>query len=407
MKKPAPGLSLFDAVNIALGAIVGAGIFVIIGAAARVSGPAVFISVLIAAAVAALTGLTSAELSSRYQKSGGAYLFARETISEFAGFLVGWVWLFSNVIAGATVAVGFGYYLAFFFPFIPSNMGAALAVITFTGINLLGVRESSKLNDVLVMVKIAILLFFVAVAAFYFKPANFQPLAPFGIEGVLAGAATIFFAYAGFARVAMVADDIKDAARTVPRATLLSILISTVLYALVAFAAVGMAGYQMLSNSGSPLADAMQSKGLAFGAVLVALGALIATSTVTMSGILGLSRLAQSMARDRELPALIGKDDGNGVPRNSILISGAAMLAFAFFADLPHIAYIGSFSLLLYYAATNLSGIKITGGRTRYIAVAGLLSCIVLMVSLPLLSWIVGIGVVALGIAYYAIGKRK
>src|SRR5512136_2642860 len=116
-------LSLFDAVNISLGSIIGAGIFVILGAAAAVAGPALVISVLIAAAVSLLTGFSSAALSRLYPRSGGVYVFTREAISDFSGFLVGWVWLFSNIVGGATVAVGFGHYLAYFFPALPTGAG--------------------------------------------------------------------------------------------------------------------------------------------------------------------------------------------------------------------------------------------------------------------------------------------
>ena len=219
-----PVLSLFDAVNIALGSIIGAGIFVIIGAAAGVAGPAVFLSVIVAAIVAILTGLTSAELSKLFPTSGGAYLFAKKTLSDSAGFVVGWVWLFSNITVGATVAIGFAYYLNFFIPSIPTNIGAAVAILLATFIQLVGMKETSKVNNLLVVIKILILLFFVGSAVFFFKPSNFEPFSPFGVPGILAGAATIFFAYSGFARVAVIADEIKDPSKNVPKATILSIV---------------------------------------------------------------------------------------------------------------------------------------------------------------------------------------
>ena len=402
MTRPKPQLSLFDAVNISLGSIIGAGIFVILGAAAAVAGPALIASVFIAALVSLLTGLTAAELSRMYPRSGGVYIFAREAISDFSGFLVGWVWLFSNIVAGATVAVGFGHYLTFFFPKLPTGAGVVLVVVSAVLIHLLGAKESSRFNNVLVMFKIAVLLFFSAAAFLHFQGENFRPFLPFGLRGVWAGAATIFFAYAGFARVAIVADEIKDPRRNVPRATLMSIVISTLIYLLVAIAAVGGAGFKLLAGSGSPLADAMGSMGMGFGSRLVALGGLAAAGTVALASILGISRLAQVMARDRELPGFIARVGGTkAVPRNAILLGGAAMLALAFSADLPHIAYISSFSLLLYYAAMNLSGMKVLKGRIRLVTTLGLLSCLVLMISLPRLSWIVGAAVVAAGVLYY------
>jgi APA family basic amino acid/polyamine antiporter len=408
MNAPRPGLSLFDAVNISLGSIIGAGIFVILGAAAAVAGPALIVSVLIAALVSLLTGFAAAELSRMYPRSGGVYVFARETLSGFWGFLVGWVWLFSNIVAGATVAVGFGHYLSFFFPKLPTSAGVIFVVVSTVLIHLAGAKESSRFNNVLVLFKIGILLFFSGAAFLHFQGGNFRPFMPLGFRGVWAGAATIFFAYAGFARVAIVADEIEEPRKNVPRATLLSIFIATLVYLVVAVAAVGGAGARLLAGSGSPLADAMGSMGLASGARLVAAGGLAAAGTVALAAVLGLSRLAQVMARDGELPRFIGRARGpKAVPRNAILLGGAAMLALAFSADLPHIAYISSFSLLLYYAALNLSGLKVLRGGMRIVTGLGVLSCLVLMFSLPRRAWLVGAVVIALGAAYYRWGPAS
>lgn len=403
-------LNLFDAVNLALGTIIGAGIFVIIGAATAVSGPAVFLAVIVGAVVSLFTGLASAELSRRFPRSGGAYLFAKETFSESFGFVIGWVWLFSNIVVGATVSIGFAYYLEFFVPGIPTNITAALAVCLATALQLSGIRQSTRVNNALVLFKVCVLLFFIGSAAFFFKPSNFVPLMPFGFSGILAGAATIFFAYSGFARVSVVADEIKEPAKTVPQATILSIIISSIIYVLVAVAAVGMAGYATLAHSGAPLVDAINAAGVGFGTTLVGVGALIATGTVLLASVLGVSRLAYTMAASGELPSELAEVDKRFfVPRKAILASGVAMLLLALFADLPHIAYISSFSLLLYYAAINLCGLKaFKKSRRRYVALAGLLSCLVLMVSLPLLSWVVGFAVVATGMLYwFARGLRR
>ncbi len=396
-------LNLFDAVNIALGTIIGAGIFVIIGAAAAVSGPAVFLSALVGAVVSLLTGLSSAELSRRFPRGGGAYVFAKEVFSDFAGFVIGWVWLFSNTVVGATVSIGFAYYWKFFFPGMPTNFAAAFAVALATVLQLWGIRHSSSVNNVLVAFKVGVLLFFIGSAAFFFKPSNFVPLMPFGFSGILAGAATIFFAYSGFARVAVIADEIKDPARNVPRATILSIIISSVIYVLVAVAAVGLAGYEALAASNAPLATAIHVEHLGFGTLLVGIAALIATGTVLLASVLGVSRLAYTMAKDGELPSVLAKvDKRSRVPRNAVLASSLVMLALAFFADLPHIAYISSFSLLLYYAAINLCGLKAFKERkSKALALGGLLSCLVLMFSLPWMSWAVGFAVVAAGALYW------
>ncbi len=320
---PAGTLTLFDAVNISLGSIIGAGIFVVLGAAAALSGPALVGSVLLAAAVSLLTGLTTASLSRLYPRSGGVYIFTRETISDLAGFLVGWAWLFSNVIGGATVAVGFGHYLSFFFPRLPTAAGIVTVIVLTVLIQLLGAKESSRFNNVLDVVKIAVLLFFAVEAFRHFRAANFHPVLPFGVKGMWAGAAAMFFAYAGFARVAVVADEIKDPRRNVPRATILSILISTAIYFVVALAAVGGAGAPLLARSGSPLADAIRGMGLRFGAGLVGFGGLAATSSVLLASIWGISRLAQVMARAGDLPAFVGRPGRRAACRGTPSCSAA------------------------------------------------------------------------------------
>jgi APA family basic amino acid/polyamine antiporter len=306
------------------------------------------------------------------------------------------------------VAVGFGHYLKHFFPGLPTAAGIVLVVVSTVLIQFAGAKESSRLNNVLVLFKIGILLFFAGAAFAHFRAANFRPFMPFGFRGVWAGAATIFFAYAGFARVAIVADEIEEPRRNVPRATLISILVSAVIYIVVAAAAVGVAGSGVLAGSGSPLADAIAGMGKSFGSGLVALGGLAATGTVALASVLGISRLAQVMARDGELPGWIGRGGGRrGAPRNAILIGGAAMLALAFASDLPHIAYISSFSLLLYYAALNLSGLKVLQGWMRAVTGLGLLACLVLMTSLPARSWAAGAAAVAAGAAYQWVRTRR
>ncbi len=400
MPKLERSLSLFDAVNIALGSIIGAGIFVIIGTAAGMAGPAVFISVIIAGAVAAMTGISSSALSGKYPKSGCAYLFAREAISRDAGFIVGWIWLFSNILTGATVAVGFAQYLAYFLPGIWIPAASAGAVALATAISLAGAKASSRVNNVLVALKIAILLFFIAIAASSFKSANFEPISPFGLGGIMAGAATIFFAYSGFARVAVIADEIKEPEKNVPKATLISIGVSTAIYIAVAIAAVGAAGYIAISSSTFPLATAMESVGSSSGALILSAGALIATGTVLLASILGVSRLSFTMAENRELPGVLGRVGANNAPRIAIAASGAVMLALAAGFDLTGLAIVSSFSVLAYYVAINASAILLIKGWTRLAGAAGLLTCIALMASLPVMAWAAGALLVLSGIFF-------
>jgi APA family basic amino acid/polyamine antiporter len=399
-------LTLFDAVNISLGTIIGAGIFVIIGEAAALAGPAIFLSVIVAGIVAGLTGYTSSKLSEMFPQGGGVYTFAKDVFSERIAFLVGWVWLVSNVLVGATVAVGFGHYLQYFLPSVPVNLAAAFIIILISGVTLLGAGRSSKFNDILVVIKILILVFFIAAAGPFFSASNFVPLAPFGIEGILEGAAIIFFAYSGFVRVAVVADEVKNPRKNVPRAIMLSIIISTIIYILVSIAAVGAAGYGTIAGIGFPLTAVMEFIG--FGSAVVASGALIATTTVVLASIIGTSVLTYIMGNAGELPAVLGKVSGKErVPRNAIILLAATMLIIALFVDLKDIAYISSFSLLLYYGVMNLSGFRVLPRAGRLIALLAFISCLLLMASLSWIYWAAGLSVVAAGAAYHAIFVRK
>ena len=227
-------------------------------------------------------------------------------LSPFIGFVTGWMWVVSNIFTGATVWLGFAYYLTAVIPFLPAQVIASLLCLVFTGLNISGTKASSSLNNILVTIKLLVLLLFIVVATIQLNTANLQPFNPFG-TGVIQGAYFIFFAFAGFARVAVVAEEVKDAKKNVPRAIILSLAISAFVYILVGFTAVGLAGATVLGNSNSPLAEAMLATGNIFVSRIVSFGALVATATVLLSSVWGVSRVLYSMARDNELPGAIGK----------------------------------------------------------------------------------------------------
>jgi APA family basic amino acid/polyamine antiporter len=226
-----PTLGLWDATAISIGAIVGAGIYVVTGIAAGSAGPALIVSMLLAAAISMLTAMSFAELTAWKPIEGSIYEYTYQLISPFAGFLTGWMWVISNTFAGAAVSLGFASYLCALFPALPPNVVAAVFCFLFTALNFLGIRQSALLNNVLVAAKLSILGFFVIYGFFHMNPSNFASFNPFQ-AGVLSGAFYIFFAYGGFARVAVVAEEVKDAKRNVPRAIMLSLAISTVVYIL-------------------------------------------------------------------------------------------------------------------------------------------------------------------------------
>ncbi|MCU0861990.1 MAG: amino acid permease, partial [Methanomassiliicoccales archaeon] len=355
-------LRLFDAYAIGVGAIVGAGIFVVTGVAAGMAGPALLVSLVIGAIISSLTAFSFAELSMRIPKEGGGYEFAHELVTPLGGFVTGWMWLFSNIVSGAAVAIGFAGYLAAFIP-LPINIIASLACLGITAINLWGVRESTTLNDVLVMFKLGVLGLFVALGIFLVSPSNYQPFAPNGPMGVLQGAAIIFFAYSGFGRVAMISEEVVDPVRTVPKAILLALITSTVIYILVSGVAVGVVGAPSLSGSPSPLALAAEAVA-PWLSKLVGLAALAATLSVLLTTLLGISRVSFAMARNGDMPRLLTKvGSRTRTPVYAIVLFGVIMTLFALSSSILFAAAISNFAALIYYAFVNLSALKMPGPK--------------------------------------------
>jgi APA family basic amino acid/polyamine antiporter len=399
-------LGLFDALAIGIGAIIGVGIFVVTGVAAGLAGPALLVSLLISACISTFTALSFAELAAVIPKEGGGYEFARELVSPFAGFIAGWLWLLSNVVVGAVVSLGFASYLAIFIP-LPVKVMAVTACLAVTLINYFGVRESGLINDALVIIKLAILAFFVVVGIGAVKLDNFSPFMPNGSVGVMQGAALIFFAYTGFARITIISEEVKDPRRTIPLAIILALVISTIIYLLVSFTAIGLVEYHDLAASGSPLADAAMSESKN-AANLISIGAIAAILSVLLTTLLGLSRLSFAMARNSDLPKVFANlHPKHATPYNTILVFGILMTLFAAFTDILRAASISNFASLLYYAIANYAALKLEKPLyPRIISVLGLITCIALLLFLAQDAWIVGSAAIFAGVVYYTIKNR-
>jgi APA family basic amino acid/polyamine antiporter len=320
------------------------------------------------------------------------------------------MWVFSNIFIGAAVSLGFAQYLATLFPSLPVNAVAATVCLLFTFLNYVGVRQSAMVNDALVVAKISILLFFIALGLSFIHLSNFNPFMPKGFSGVLEGTALIFFAYGGYARVTVVAEEVKDASRTIPRAIILALTISTVLYVLIGFVAVGLVGSQSLAASGSPLADAIGETGNSLAVFVVSLGAMIATASVLLMTILGVSRMSFAMARNRQLPTFLSRIHPRfQTPYYAILITGllSSVLVFGGFS---RIVAVGTFSLLFHHAFVNLAAIRLGAENRRYpvfVSVLGFLLCLTLLLFLSSEAWIIGIFGLLIGSVYYAFGVRR
>ncbi len=400
-------LGLFDAFAIGTGAIIGSGIFVVTGIASGLAGPALLISLIIGAFISGFTALSFSELAQSIPKEGGGYEFARELISPFAGFIFGWLWILSNVVTGVVVSLGFASYLALFLPFpVNVNLIAAMACLGVTFVNYLGARQSGLVNDILVIIKLLILAFFVAFGLGSVKLGNFSPFMPNGEIGIMQGATLIFFAYTGFARITLISEEIKDPEKNIPRAILLALGLSTVVYILVSFTAIGLVGYRELASSGSPLGDAAQSVGKNL-TYFVSIGALVATLSVLLTTLLGLSRISFAMSRDRDLPQFFTMLDNRSTPYFSVLFFGFIMTILAIFSNLLQAVALANFGSLSYYLIANYAALKLE--KRRYpsiIPVLGIITCIILLLFLTQDAWIRGCIVLIAGSAYYYIMKK-
>ena len=404
-------IGLWSAVAINVGAIIGGGIFVVTGIVAGYAGSALVISMIIAGIIAFITATSFAKLSAWQPVEGSVYEYGRQLISPFYGFLAGWMWLVANTFTGAAVSLGFAYYLTATFPGLPSNMIAAALCLGFTVLNLVGARESAGVNNVLVAIKLAVLGFFVVFGSLHVNASNFIPFEPLS-SGVLYGSFFIFFAYGGFARAAVVAEEVKDANRNVPRAMLLSLGISMIVYVLVGIIAVGLLKPAALAGTGSPLTLAMNATGNPLAVEIVSVGGLVATASVLLTAILGVSRMAYSMARRNDLPSAFARLHSKFcTPYYAILATGVLMAVLVLFVDLTRVVAISTFALLFNYSITNIAAFKLKSKRKwhKVIPLLGLATCLMLLVFILLASsvaWAIGVVFLIIGAVYYTARKN-
>jgi APA family basic amino acid/polyamine antiporter len=403
-------IGLWSAVAINVGAIIGGGIFVVTGIVAGYAGSALIVSMIIAGVIAFITALSFAKLTAWQPVEGSVYEYGRQLVSPYAGFLAGWMWMVANTFTGAAVSLGFAYYLTATFPSLPTGYVAAALCLAFTGLNLVGARESASVNNVLVAIKLAILGFFVIFGVFHVSAGNFVPFVPLS-SGVLYGTFFIFFAYGGFARVAVVAEEVKDAKRNVPRSMLLSLGISMVVYVLVGLVAVGLVGSAGLVG-GSPLTAAIGATGSSLAVQIVSVGGLVATASVLLTAILGVSRMAYSMARRNDLPSALARLHGKFLtPYYAILVSGVLMAVLVLFVDLNRVVAISTFALLFNYSITNIAAfkLKINHKQQRFMPLLGLATCLMLLAFILFASpeaWLIGVIFLIAGTVLYSLRKK-
>jgi basic amino acid/polyamine antiporter, APA family len=396
-------LGVFDAVVIGLGSMIGAGIFAALAPAARAAGSWLLVGLAAAAVVAYCNATSSARLAARYPASGGTYVYGRERLGEFWGYLAGWSFVVGKTASCAAMALTVGVYVW------PSQAHAiaVASVVALTAVNYGGVRQSARLTRVIVAVVLAVLCA-VVVTGLGSGQGTVSRLAigdDATVFGALQAAGLLFFAFAGYARIATLGEEVRDPARTIPRAIPLALVIALAVYAVVAVAVLALLGPDGLAQASAPLSDAVRAAGAAWLEPVVRVGATCAALGSLLALILGVSRTTLAMARDRHLPsALSAVHPRFGVPHRAEVAVGAIVAVVAAVVDLRSAIGFSSFGVLLYYAVTNAAALTLTPAENRpprTVCVLGLLGCLLLAATLPWTSVAVGAGVVAAGALVY------
>ncbi|OBB85238.1 transporter [Mycobacterium colombiense] len=399
-------LGVFDAVVIGLGSMVGAGIFAALGPAARAAGSGLLLGLALAAVVAYCNATSSARLAALYPASGGTYVYGRKRLGDFWGYLAGWGFVVGKTASCAAMALTVGVYA---WP-AQAHAVAVAAVVALTAVNYGGVQKSAWLTRIIVAAVLAVLAA-VVVAAFTSAPAGAGQLRPTGASagGVIQAAGLLFFAFAGYARIATLGEEVRDPSRTIPRAIPLALTIALAVYALVAVAALSVLGPGRLAQTAAPLVETARAAGTGWLVPVVRVGAVVAAVGSLLALILGVSRTTLAMARDRHLPhALAAVHPRFRVPHRAELLIGVVVTILAATTDLRDAIGFSSFAVLIYYAVANASAFTLgpdEGRPHRAIPVIGLVGCVVLAFAMPL--WSVLSGVVVLGVAAAAYLIRR
>ncbi len=399
-------LGVFDAVVIGLGSMIGAGIFAALGPAARAAGSGLLLGLGLAAVVAYCNATSSARLAALYPASGGTYVYGRKRLGDFWGYLAGWGFVVGKTASCAAMALTVGSYAW------PSQAHAVAvaAVVALTAVNYAGVQKSAWLTRLIVAVVLAVLAA-VVVTVFTAGSAGAEHprLTGVTVGGVIQAAGLLFFAFAGYARIATLGEEVREPARTIPRAIPLALAIALAVYALVAVAVLTALGPRRVAESSAPLSDAVRVAGIGWLAPVVQVGATVAAVGSLLALILGVSRTTLAMARDHHLPhALTAVHPRFRVPHRAELLIGAIVAVSAAVVDLRGAIGFSSFAVLIYYAVANASAFTLRpdeGRPRRAIPVVGLVGCVVLAFAMPLSSVLSGATVLGIGVAAYAIRR--
>ncbi|MGO4487917.1 APC family permease [Microbacterium sp. 2RAF4] len=399
-------LTLGDAVAIGLGSMIGAGVFAVWAPAIGVAGSGVLIALAIAAVVAYANATSSAQLAAAHPVAGGTYAYARAEIGSWWGFIAGWSFVIGKIASCAAMAMTFAAYAA------PAGWQlpvAVAAVVLLAVVNCFGVTRTALVTRILVVCSL-LGLAMVVVFGFASAPAaNPTPLPDATAYGVLQGAGLLFFAFAGYARIATMGEEVVDPGRTIPRAIVLALGGTVVVYALVGLAVVLVLGAGAIGST-APLVDLLAAAGASTWAPVVRVAAAAASLGALLALLTGIGRTTLAMAREGDVPRFLAAiDRRHQVPQRAEIAIAAIVVAIVLIADLRGAIGFSSFGVLLYYLIANAAAFRQIGPARRYpraLQIVGALGCVVLVATLPVLASLVGTVVVLVGVGYRMLRLR-
>jgi APA family basic amino acid/polyamine antiporter len=402
-------LGTFDAVVIGLGSMIGAGVFAAFAPAARAAGNGLLVGLALAALVAYCNALSSAQLAAIYPESGGTYVYGRKRLARFWGFLAGWSFIIGKLASCAAMAMTFASYAA---PSIAHPLAAG-AVVALTAVNYLGVQKTALLTRAIVAAVLVALS--VVVGAVWAGGAadagRLWPLSGATPYGVLQSAGFLFFAFAGYARLATLGEEVIDPRRTIPRAIPLALGITLLVYAAVAVSALAGAGASTVASSAAPLAAAVEAGSLFWLSPVVRVGAAIASLGVLQSLIVGVSRTTFAMASNHDLPRYLAAVHPRfRVPHRAEVAVGCIVAVVAASADIRSAIGFSSFAVLTYYGIANAAAWTLPREQRRWprwVAALGVLGCALLALALPLRAILPGGALLATGALVYVVRRGR
>lgn len=417
-----------DAVLLGLGSIIGTGLFVSVGIAAGIAGPAVLLSLAIAAFVAMFNGLSSAQLAASYAYSGGTYEYGHAYLGPRWGFTAGWVFLCAKSASAATAGLGFSGYVTAALGVESRALRIAVGLSTVALLTVLvagGIRRSSRVNAILVVFVLSSLVLLVVAALPSALSGARDHLIPFLVEplgsgaagafgAVLHASALMFVAYTGYARIATLGEEVREPSRTIPRAVLAALLVTLAVYVVVTAVAVASVGPGVLADAAieraatlDPVARATGVPGLA---EILAMAAAAAMLGVLLNLVLGLSRVLLAMGRRGEMPEFLSRLNVSGTtPTAAVLGTGIAIMTLVALGDLRTTWSFSAFTVLVYYSITNLAALRMPAKLRRYpawIPCVGLGSCLLLAVWIDWPIVLAGLALIGVGLAWQATARR-